>query len=175
MKTKTLDIIVDTREQTPLHFPEHNVIRHKLDTGDYSLEGYEDVICVERKSIGDLISTLNKVKSKGKKSNRERFWEELERMTSFRTCAIIIEGKETDVMPHCTKIYTLQWKQYMARKKRNPRARKPLRPEVRALGVFGSLRAIRADFGVHYYFLGDAHDAGEWVEEYFQYFMRHKD
>ena len=44
-----LKIIIDTREQKPWEFPGHATAVKKLDTGDYSVEGLEDVLCIERK------------------------------------------------------------------------------------------------------------------------------
>ena len=75
-------IVVDTREQTPLWTK--NVIIKKLDTGDYSIEGYEDKISLERKSLGDLFGTLGK--------GHTRFKKELERALKLDYFAIIIEG-----------------------------------------------------------------------------------
>lgn len=43
------NIIIDTREQQPWTFAEHTVSVCKLDTGDYSLEGFEHLLCIERK------------------------------------------------------------------------------------------------------------------------------
>jgi hypothetical protein len=62
---KSISVLVDSREKCPLLFPgtaiiqttnretpcrlNVNVKKRKLDFGDYALEGYEDLICVERK------------------------------------------------------------------------------------------------------------------------------
>ena len=46
-------VIKDTREQNGYYFSKFNtcagMIEHKLDTGDYSIQGFEDKICIERK------------------------------------------------------------------------------------------------------------------------------
>jgi ERCC4-type nuclease len=42
-------IIVDTREQKPWNFSNHVTANHKLDTGDYSIEGLENILAIERK------------------------------------------------------------------------------------------------------------------------------
>jgi ERCC4-type nuclease len=42
-------IIVDTREQKPWSFSHHVTASHKLDTGDYSIEGLEHILSIERK------------------------------------------------------------------------------------------------------------------------------
>jgi len=40
MISNEFTIIVDTREQKPWSFEHHATANHKLDTGDYSIEGY---------------------------------------------------------------------------------------------------------------------------------------
>ena len=46
-------VIKDTREQEGYYFSKYNtcagMVDRKLDTGDYSIEGMEHLICVERK------------------------------------------------------------------------------------------------------------------------------
>jgi len=84
---KNYTIIVDTREQKPLW---NKGIKIKgLSTGDYSIDGYEDKICIERKSIGDLFGTLGQ--------GNKRFKKELERGRELDYFAIIIEGSFRDV------------------------------------------------------------------------------
>ena len=51
-------VVVDTREQKPYKF--NNFIVKKLDIGDYSIEGYEDIIAIERKTLADWISSVTK-------------------------------------------------------------------------------------------------------------------
>lgn len=65
-------IIVDTREQKPWDFELHETTRAKLDVGDYSLEGMEHLICIERKA--SLVDFAQSIIS-------ERFERELRRMT----------------------------------------------------------------------------------------------
>lgn len=55
-----------------------------LHTGDYTAAGMEDVVCVERKSLSDLYSTLG--------SNRDRFRAEHERMAEMKRACVIIES-----------------------------------------------------------------------------------
>ena len=86
-------IACDTREQLPFSFQNIRIDRRKafvmtqrrtLPTGDYSIVGYEDKICVERKSLEDLYQTLGK--------GRERFLHELERMQIMDYSAVVIEA-----------------------------------------------------------------------------------
>ena len=160
-------IIVDTREQKPLTDFKRDTVRKKLDTGDYSIEGYEEVITFEHKTIKDLIGTCDV-------RNRDRFKRELLRMDTYDFYCIVISGNETDVIKQCNKTYRTQYKAYMAKKKNGIKCRPPMRPEVRAKSVFGTLKALRADFNCHYYFFGNKQLASEWVEEQCEYFMRHK-
>jgi len=81
----TYNIVVDTREQKPLW--RKNIISKKLDVGDYSIEGHEDKITIERKSPGDLYGTLL--------SGHKRFKKELERAKSYKYFAIIVECSYT--------------------------------------------------------------------------------
>lgn len=55
-----------------------------LKTGDYSIEDMADLVCVERKSLEDLYSTLGQ--------HRDRFQAEHERMTGFAFACVVIEA-----------------------------------------------------------------------------------
>ena len=50
-------IIVDTREQQPWSFPHYAVANRKLDAGDYSIEGLESILSIERKKSVNEIAT----------------------------------------------------------------------------------------------------------------------
>ena len=79
-------IIQDTREQEPWDFSFYGVdtIVRKLDTGDYSVEGLEDILCIERKkSTGEIAINLG--------SKNATFIKELERMRSFKAKYLIFE------------------------------------------------------------------------------------
>lgn len=82
-----MKIIVDTREQTPFCFdayPDCELIAGALQAGDYSLQGLESVVSVERKSLPDLVACLGK--------DRARFERELERLRSFEAAAVVVES-----------------------------------------------------------------------------------
>jgi len=87
-------IVTDTREQFPLKFRKSKVVEDvvvkTLNTGDYSIQGYEDQIAFERKSCQDLFSTLG--------SGHKRFKKELERAQTMDYFCIIIESSFTDVL-----------------------------------------------------------------------------
>jgi ERCC4-type nuclease len=93
MNIAPFTVAVDTREQLPFSFQDIRIDRKKafvltqkrtLPTGDYSIVGYEDRICVERKSLEDLYQTLG--------NGRERFVRELERMQDMEFSAVVVEA-----------------------------------------------------------------------------------
>lgn len=80
-------IIVDTREQKPWMF--ENMTRTKLDTGDYSIEGYEDIFCIERKAhTGEFYRNIVE----------HRFEKELERMSVIRHGFVLLSFDMDDIM-----------------------------------------------------------------------------
>lgn len=74
------NIIIDTRERKPYIFGLKS-IKKGLKTGDYSLEGYEDRIVVERKGRADIESCWHKA----------RFKRELERLSEIPHSFLILE------------------------------------------------------------------------------------
>jgi ERCC4-type nuclease len=97
MVTMKYTVIRDTREQTGWVFrASANCMGtevYKLDTGDYSLLGYEDEICIERKGcIAEFANNLVKEK--------DRFFRELDRMESYRYSFIILEFTMDDLIDY---------------------------------------------------------------------------
>lgn len=96
--SEQITLIIDTREQDSLSFEKFRgieSIRQGLKTGDYSIQGYEDAICFERKSVQDLVGTLI--------GGHERFLREMERMKGFETKYILVEHSPSIVYHYCTK------------------------------------------------------------------------
>jgi ERCC4-type nuclease len=92
MKTQTPIILIDTREQTPLLFAHFPTERATLATGDYSVKGFENDFCVERKSITDLVQSAT--------FERERFERELVRMRGYSFRRLLIVGTLADIEAH---------------------------------------------------------------------------
>lgn len=101
----SIRIVADTREQKPLepfvlekgervYLP---VVRAKLDEGDYAIEGHEQTIFIERKSVEDLYGTITQ--------GRDRFCAELLRVieankadpTKYSRRYVVIEGGWNDL------------------------------------------------------------------------------
>lgn len=88
-------VIKDTREQDGYFFSEFNtcagMIEEKLDTGDYSIKGMEDKICIERKGcVEELAVNLGQKK--------HAFLAEIERMESFPHKFIVLEFSLEDLI-----------------------------------------------------------------------------
>lgn len=87
-------VLIDTREQSPFRLGRFDnwIAGSKvatLGTGDYSIEGMESLVCLERKSLNDLVATLM--------HQRPRFFRQLERMQAFPYRAILVEASYEDV------------------------------------------------------------------------------
>lgn len=95
-KLPELTIIKDTREQDGWDFQAEekrsgkcqivSCVDKKLDTGDYSIEGLENLFTIERKNgFSELFGNL------GSKVSRERFEREMERMSEIPHSYILVE------------------------------------------------------------------------------------
>src|SRR4051812_46380464 len=87
-------VIVDTREWMPFCFDNLSnwiagSVRRKLNVGDYSIEGMERVLVLERKSLTDLIRTLMQL--------RAPFFKSCERLAAFKWKALLVEASYEDV------------------------------------------------------------------------------
>lgn len=76
-------VVIDQREQIPLDVAP---LRHRfghLETADYSIEGLEERVAFERKSLTDLLSCCG--------TARERFERELLRLRGYEVKGLVIE------------------------------------------------------------------------------------
>ena len=86
-------VIKDTREQEGWLFESsqscQGTLSEKLDTGDYSLVGYEDIFTIERKgSISEFAQNVI----------QDRFEKELQRMEDIKHAYIILEFDMNDLI-----------------------------------------------------------------------------
>lgn len=101
-------VAIDTREQAPYHFQNLEsdaaksyrplIVRSKvmtLETGDYSIVGHENRVCVERKSLPDAYGTFG--------GGRARFERELDRMSEMDFAAVVIEASWSTIIGHPPK------------------------------------------------------------------------
>ncbi len=89
-----IPLVVDNREQVTWDFnPElFACIRGTLTTGDYAPLGMEDVISLERKTLGDAVNTLI--------HGFTRFRKELYRLAAMDHAALVIEASIEDIWLH---------------------------------------------------------------------------
>lgn len=111
-KSKPFTIIKDTREQDGYSFAAsssryhtcNGMVSRKLDTGDYSIEGLEDKLCIERKA--SVVEFANNVGH-----DQVRFLKEIERMKEFPYKFLVFEFSLTDLMnfPEGSSIPESDW------------------------------------------------------------------
>lgn len=91
-------IIIDTREQKPLEFKGHEIVRKKLDEGDYNVEELQKFIVIERKSLQDFYGSVI--------TGHRRFRDEIIRSRlQGKTFYLFLEGTLKD-------FYSLKWCKY---------------------------------------------------------------
>ena len=93
-KIPNYTVIKDTREQNGWFFSQYDKCDGMevatLHTGDYTIKGFEDVVCIERKaSVTELANNLGK--------NKKAFYAEMVRMQDFPFKFLILEFSFTDV------------------------------------------------------------------------------
>ena len=138
-----MKIKIDTREQWPLDFSaDVQTVRGTLAVGDYSIEGLEDLIVIERKSLNDLLGSIT--------SGRERFVKELRQLRAFRFAALVIEARWPDLL-------TGMW---------------PCPSQVHPNAVIGSLMSFAVKYGIQVIMADDHQTAGILTERLLHIFSR---
>lgn len=91
MNINDFTIIVDTREQTPWEFDNYTTANQKLDTGDYSIQGLENVFAIERKrTVSEIANNITE----------SRFKDVLERLQKFQHKFILLEFTLNNVLDY---------------------------------------------------------------------------
>lgn len=86
---KEFKIIIDTREQKPWSFPEYETSIAKLDTGDYSIDGYQHLVGIERKrNVAEIANNITE----------DRFIDVVNRLSLMKYKYILLEFDLSDVM-----------------------------------------------------------------------------
>lgn len=82
-------VVVDTREQKPWNFTTQASTIHKLDTGDYSIQGYEALLAIERKrNVAEFANNITE----------KRFKDVVERLSKIKHSYILFEFDMENVM-----------------------------------------------------------------------------
>jgi hypothetical protein len=87
-------VLIDTREKYPFEFDRFpnwiaSTKKQALKAGDYSMEGMESLLILERKTLTDLITTVIQ--------QRPRFFRQCEKMAAYRWKALLIEANYEDI------------------------------------------------------------------------------
>lgn len=84
-----MNILIDSREKHPYKFS--GATCTKLDTGDYSIEGYEHLLSIDRKAtVSELAGNLTE----------KRFAAELERMSLIKHSYLLLEFSLDDILKY---------------------------------------------------------------------------
>jgi len=142
-------VLVDTREKTPFDFGQFSnwigeVRRCKLTVGDYSVQGMEKILALERKTLSDLVTTVI--------HERPRFFRMCEKLSQYRWRALIIEASYEDVKSPYDGDFTMA----------HPNA------------VSGTLDALEARFGIPVIYTSlyrslAEEKAASWISKHFTY------
>lgn len=89
LKPEQVMAVVDSREQIPLDLSPMQSITGTLPTGDYSVQGLENIVVMERKSLSDLLGCVGQ--------HRERFDREIHRLLAYPTRAVVVEATWADL------------------------------------------------------------------------------
>lgn len=143
-------VLVDTRERYPLNFSRFpnwitNERKQALKAGDYSVEGMEELLILERKTLTDLISTVIQ--------QRVRFFKQCEKMMKYRWRAVLIEASYEDIKSPYDEEYNTS---------AHPNA------------VSGTLDALEARFGIPVIYTSRyrplaEEKAASWLSKHFTY------
>jgi hypothetical protein len=83
------NVIIDTREQHPWEFETIEKTIAKLDTGDYSLKGFEDLFCIERKaSVSEFANNITE----------KRYVDVVERLSKVKYSFLLLEFDLYDLL-----------------------------------------------------------------------------
>jgi ERCC4-type nuclease len=145
-------VLVDTREKDPLPLCVNhpNWIkaerRETLKTGDYSIEGMEGLLALERKSLADLVACTV--------TYRQRFLAACQRLAGFTWKAILVEATFEDI--------------------KGGIARFDIPSDVHPNSVCGTLDAIEAKFGIPIIYASTVRElsterAASWLSKHFTY------
>lgn len=129
-------VIIDTREQMPWEFGLHLTAKKKLDTGDYSIEGLEHLLCIERKrSVSEIATNITE----------KRFKDVLGRMNQIPYRFMLFEFDLEDVysFPVGSDIPKRLWDSL----------------RVSSNFILKYITMIQVQYGIHVLFCGDSDNA----------------
>jgi|694.fasta_scaffold92225_2 ERCC4-type nuclease len=145
MKNPDFTIIVDTREQQPWSFDNFAVANKKLDTGDYSIEGLQHLLCIERKkSISEFANNIIE----------SRFKDVVIRMSQLKYSFLLLEFSLEDVLiyPIGSTVPKRMWDKI----------------KISPAFLLKNLLELQLNHNIIVYFCGNASDAEKMAEYIFK-------
>jgi len=149
-----LIVVIDSREQSPFFkVPPKGVmfIRDTLRYGDYSIKGFEEVFCIERKNPDDFITSVT--------TDGDRFKKRLEEFRGLERAIVMVEEPLASILKKCKPA---------GKKTRIVRTKKGRRPvkdfsirQVHPNSIIGAVESIVGKYGVQLYFAEGKADAEE--------------
>ena len=100
MESESFTVLVDTREKKPWTLASSRILgmeHRKLDTGDYTIKGYEHLLCIDRKaSVQEVVNNVRE----------PRFAKELLRIRKFPHAFLVMEFELDELInfPHNTSL-----------------------------------------------------------------------
>lgn len=149
-------VIRDTREKPHAGWTwgpsDHTIgtIIQTMETGDYTIVGYEDFVCIERKAtVTEIANNLRE----------DRFEKEMERLSKFQHKFIVCEFNMTDVA-----IYP-EAETKMPQDVKN-------KVQMKGTYIIRRLTEIELKYGVHIVFAGNVTNAKWYVSSIFKRLMQ---
>ena len=154
-------VIKDTREQKGWIFHKGDAcggMKHEgLKTGDYTLEGFEDVVCIERKkSVEEIANNCGKKK--------KQFDAEILRMQEYTFKYIICEFSMSDIIDYPRSIFS----EYMWHTQEDFCAKEIANRKITGKYLLRTLMEYQAWYGVHVLFCDNATNAQKVTESIFK-------
>lgn len=146
-------IIIDTREKLPHDFSDNKMCVatqiSKLDTGDYTMQGWEDRLAIERKGgISEFATNIT----------QKRFWNELERMKNYQYKYLLFEFFLGDILRYPQGSEIPKWKQKYIR----------ITPSF----IMSCIHRIEHEYGIPVVYCGNRYGAKWWMVSLFNFLSK---
>ena len=154
-------VLKDTREQKGWLFDSGDYCNGMkavaLKTGDYTLEGFEEVVCIERKkSVEEIANNVGKEK--------KRFDAEMERINEYTSKYIICEFSMDDIINYPRCIFS----EYMWHTKPEFCEREIAKRKITGKYILRALMEYQTWYGIHILFCDNAKNAKKVTESIFK-------
>jgi len=178
-------VLVDTRERTPLFlFKNHpnwigGVRRVKLDAGDYSVEGMEGILALERKSMQDVINSTMADRTPFNPKRPPLRRRGVDGKPARRAPFFRLGGRWGQFLRSCERLATLRWKAILIEASYEDMKSSywdddDIETAAHPNAVCGTLDAIEAKFGIPILYTSRdrnlaSEKAASWLSKHFTY------